>query len=516
MKKLLFLLPIFFMLILSSFVLASGSLSISSITMPSSATVSDSFTITLSVSGSQIQGDQATASLTLPSEISCTPTSSQTITLSGGTGSTSWACSANAAGDYTNQITASVTATDSETLATLSDNEQTGLNVLSPASLTASSTLSSSSITTTGTSTFTIGLNNAGGQSTNYNITFSSSPSGITFNPSSVSTNSIDGSTLENNAITISGSTAGTYTLTATIMGSNEQTLTTSQTLTITSAGSSTPSSGGGGTVGGGSSGTKVTVSRGKANITVPSIAAGKMANVTITKTEDVAFRQINISVSNSVNNIKIVITKLPNSPASVTHEISGKVYHYIQISKENITDSNVNKIYIKFAVNKTWLTNNNIDKSKIILYRWSNNEWNELITTYINEDSSEIFYRAESPGLSYFVIGTKSEVPQAPTGEAIACTENWKCTPWSACSNNFHARTCTDANACGTTTNKPTESEACTTEQAAVTPTGSSVWMFYSVIAMIIIIILTSIFIFRNKIVSFFSKSKKSKDKNT
>jgi len=503
------------MLILSDFVLASGSLSISSITIPSSATVGDSFTITLSISGSQIQGDQATGSLTLPSEISCTPTSSQTITLSGGTGSTSWSCSANAAGDYNNQITASVTAIDSGTLSTLSDNEQTGLNVLSPASLTASSTLSSSSITTTGTSTFTVGLNNAGGQSTNYNITFSSSPSGITFNPSSVSTNSIDGGTLENNAITVSGSTAGTYTLTATIMGSNEQTLITSQTLTITSAGSSPPSSGGGATIGGGSSGTKVTLSRGKANITVPSIAAGKMANVTITKTEDVAFRQINISVSNSVNNIKIVITKLPNSPASVTHEISGKVYHYIQVSKENITDSNINKIYIKFAVNKTWLTNNDVDKSKIILYRWFDNTWNELITTYINEDSSEIFYRAESPGLSYFVIGTKSEVPQAPTGEVIACTEDWKCTSWSACSNNFHARTCTDSNNCGTIINKPAESEACT-EQAAVTPTGSSVWMFYGVIAMIIIIILTSIFIFRNKITTLFSKSKKSKTKNT
>jgi PGF-pre-PGF domain-containing protein len=511
MKKILFLLPILFMLILSNFVLASGSLSISSITIPSSATVGDSFTITLSISGSQLQGDQATGSLTLPSEISCTPTSSQTITLSGGTGSTSWACSANAAGDYTNQITASVTATDSGTLSTLSDNEQTGLNVLSPASLTTSSTISSSSITTSGTSTLTVGVNNAGGQSTNYNITFS--PSGITFSPNSVTTNSIDGSTLENNAITVSGSTAGTYTLTATVMGSNGQTLTASQTLTVTSSGSqdTTGPGGGGGSSGGSSSSTKVTVKRGNANITVPSIAAGKMATVSIVKTEDVAFRQINISVSNSVNNIKIIITKLAGLPASVTHEISGKVYHYIEISKTNITDSDLNKINIKFAINKTWLTNNNIDASNITLYRWVNNKWNELTTTFLSQDSSEVLYQAESPGMSYFLIGTRNgeqaAPPEAPTGAAVTCTESWQCTDWSTCTNSKQTRTCTDANSCGTTAGKPSESQSCNIGQQEF-KVGNT-WILYSVAGVIVIVILILLFAFKDKIIPIKTRPK-------
>jgi len=506
MKKILFLLPILFVLILSDFVLATGSLSISSITIPSSATVGDSFTITLSVSGSQLQGDQATGSLTLPSEISCTPTSSQTIALSGGTGSTSWACSANAAGDYTNQITASVTGTDSGTLATLSDNEQTGLNVLSPASLTTSSTISSSSITASGTSTLTVGVNNAGGQSTNYNITFS--PSGITFSPSSVTTNSIDGSTLENNAITVSGSTAGTYTLTATVMGSNGQTLAASQTLIITSTGSETPSSsGGGGSSGGSSSSTKVTVKRGNANITVPSIAAGKMATVSIVKTEDVAFRQINISVANSVNNIKIVITKLLGLPASVTHEISGKVYHYIEISKTNITDSDVKKINIKFAVNKTWLTNNNVDASNITLYRWANNKWNELTTTFLGQDSSEALYQSESPGMSYFLIGTKSGEQTAPPETPAACTESWTCGDWSACTNSQQTRTCTDANSCGTTAGKPSESQSCTVGQQEF-KVGNT-WILYSVAGVIVIVILILLFAFKDKIIPIKTRPK-------
>jgi len=516
MKKILFLLPIFFMLILSDFVLASGSLSISSITIPSSATVSDSFTITLSVSGSQVQGDQATGSLTLPSEISCTPTSSQTITLSGGTGSTSWSCSANAAGDYTNQITASVTATDSGTLATLSDNEQTGLNVLSPASLTVSSAINTSSITTSGAALFTVGVNNAGGQSTNYNITFS--PSGITFSPSSVTTNSIDGSTLENNAITVSGSTAGTYTLTATVMGSNGQTLNTSQTLTVTSSGSqdTTGPGGGGGSSGGSSSSTKVTVKRGNANITVPSIAAGKMATVSIVKTEDVAFRQINISVSNSVNNIKLVITKLPNLPATVTHSIEGKVYHYIEISKTNITDSDVKKINIKFAVNKTWLTNNNVSALNITMYRWANNKWNELTTTFLSQDSSEALYQAESPGMSYFLIGTRNgeqaAPPEAPTGAAVTCTESWTCGDWSACANSQQTRTCTDANSCGTTTSKPSESQSCTVNKGETTVTAPVQTSILTTVIVIVVVIIACVFIFlqRAKISYYLGKISK------
>lgn len=45
-------------------------------------------------------------------------------------------------------------------------------------------------------------------------------------------------------------------------------------------------------------------------------------------------------------------------------------------------------------------------------------------------------------------------------------CTEQWQCGQWSACSAGTQTRTCVDANACGTTANKPSESQSC-----AVTP---------------------------------------------
>lgn len=42
-------------------------------------------------------------------------------------------------------------------------------------------------------------------------------------------------------------------------------------------------------------------------------------------------------------------------------------------------------------------------------------------------------------------------------------CTENWQCSSWSSCTNNQQTRTCTDLNNCGTTNNKPIETQSCT-----------------------------------------------------
>ena len=41
-------------------------------------------------------------------------------------------------------------------------------------------------------------------------------------------------------------------------------------------------------------------------------------------------------------------------------------------------------------------------------------------------------------------------------------CIESWTCTAWSSCSNWQQTRTCTDSNQCGTTNNKPAETQDC------------------------------------------------------
>jgi len=247
---------------------------------------------------------------------------------------------------------------------------------------------------------------------------------------------------------------------------------------------------GGGGGGDGGLTGTGIAkpyikLAEGKVNITMSSLTTGGKMIATIARKKDVAIRQLNITVVNNVANIKIMITKLPSLPATVSYDIEGKVYHYINIEKINITGADINKTFIKFAVNKTWLTDNSVDTSNITFYRWADNGWNDLDATKVDEDEREIFYSAESLGLSVFVIGTKGGAPEIL--EEL-CTENWSCTEWSVCVNNTQTRTCTDANACGTTVNKPAESQSCEVAEAEVV--GFPIWSTAVVIVVIIVVV--------------------------
>jgi len=177
---------------------------------------------------------------------------------------------------------------------------------------------------------------------------------------------------------------------------------------------------------------TIITTTKGEATITIPSIAADKMATVSIEKTEDIAIREIIISVVNSVNNIKLIIRKLPSRPAIITKEIIGNVYHYMNLTKERITDADISTVKIRFAVDKSWISDNNINISTISLNRWYNEQWSRLITSKISETVDEIIFEAESSGLSYFAIN--GEMPQCSV-----CPEP---TEWSDCIDNKQIRT--------------------------------------------------------------------------
>ncbi len=56
---------------------------------------------------------------------------------------------------------------------------------------------------------------------------------------------------------------------------------------------------------------------------------------------------------------------------------------------------------------------------------------------------------------------------PTTPTQTSSnsVCYESWSCSDWSACQNGQQIRTCTDSNNCGTTKNKPTETQSCQTQ---------------------------------------------------
>lgn len=152
-------------------------------------------------------------------------------------------------------------------------------------------------------------------------------------------------------------------------------------------------------------------------------IAQGSAAIISNFNAE-MGLKEIQITVNNPAQNIKVTVTKYDGKPASVSIEKTGKVYKYLQISAPGLSDK-VNKTKFTLKVLKSWASSNSLDKGSISLYHFdeATSKWNELATTYKEEDSTYYYYDAESPGFSYFAIAeklttTEQPVGQQPTGE--------------------------------------------------------------------------------------------------
>jgi len=179
---------------------------------------------------------------------------------------------------------------------------------------------------------------------------------------------------------------------------------------------------GGGGVAGGGATGTTTTTTVAppvEEIKLVGNISSGQTANVSFNKSDSLKIQEISIETTNNVNNVQITIkeTTQPSGANLVIGSDAGAVYKYLEITKSNIQDSDISKVKIKFKVEKSWLASNNIDKNTVSLSRLVGNTWTKLPTSILSEDSTYVYFEAESPGLSIFAItGNKLVSTQTTT----------------------------------------------------------------------------------------------------
>jgi serine protease AprX len=119
----------------------------------------------------------------------------------------------------------------------------------------------------------------------------------------------------------------------------------------------------------------------------------------------NICITKIEIEVKNTLNNVKITIAKLDGRPSIVSVNVSGKLYQYLEINKTVITDSDIKNLKFNFIVNRSWVTSNNINKATIALSRYYNDRWYSLPTNSSGENSSYLYFVAESPGFSIFAV---------------------------------------------------------------------------------------------------------------
>lgn len=119
---------------------------------------------------------------------------------------------------------------------------------------------------------------------------------------------------------------------------------------------------------------------------------------------EYISFKEIILEVNNNANDVKITVTKLDSKPATIFHQITGTVYQYINITKDNLNDDNIKSAKIRFNVSKTWIIDNNYNIEDAVLNRYTNS-WDNLPTIVISQDGNNVEYEAETPGFSIFAI---------------------------------------------------------------------------------------------------------------
>nr|MBI4157070.1 hypothetical protein [Candidatus Woesearchaeota archaeon] len=127
---------------------------------------------------------------------------------------------------------------------------------------------------------------------------------------------------------------------------------------------------------------------------------------------------------------------------------------------------------------NKTVYVDIISNTSKLCLKDQEITNLTEISNSCIKEDEllvlcpgSNFTYSCEIVNNSYKISGLK----HSGIKEQESCDESWTCSEWSSCTSGTQTRTCTDSNLCGTTNNKPQESQSCSTGVDTGSPGGSS-----------------------------------------
>jgi len=131
------------------------------------------------------------------------------------------------------------------------------------------------------------------------------------------------------------------------------------------------------------------------------------------------AIKEMNISINGTKSGIAI---KLHQDQTHIEESsFKFRKYAILDITHETLKDSDIKNVLIKFAVSKSWLISNNVVYTDMALFRYADS-WSLMETEYLDNDSSNYYYQALSPGLSLFIIGTTKEIGQS---EPVSEIEN-------------------------------------------------------------------------------------------
>lgn len=151
--------------------------------------------------------------------------------------------------------------------------------------------------------------------------------------------------------------------------------------------------------------------------------AAGQTMDMTI-NTGLIPVTKMSLETTKGITSLKLLVATLKKTPTDMKN-MTNKAYKYMEIIKEGITDTDITNITVEFRVEKTWLLANSVNEANIALFRYSTSSkaWSMLSTIKTSTDGNYIYYKAATPGFSYFAIADKNAPIATTTTQSAATT---------------------------------------------------------------------------------------------
>jgi len=162
-------------------------------------------------------------------------------------------------------------------------------------------------------------------------------------------------------------------------------------------------------------SGGGVAINRGVAK-SWASLPPGKKASMTLKKS-DIPLTSISFKAKVQLINSKLEV--FARSESEMPAKAAKNVYKYMEISKTNMDNADVSDIEMQFKVQKSWMNELGLKNSDVVLMRYTN-KWSEIKTSVVSESDSDVTYKAELPGFSYFAVAAKETVQEEAVTETI------------------------------------------------------------------------------------------------
>lgn len=160
----------------------------------------------------------------------------------------------------------------------------------------------------------------------------------------------------------------------------------------------------------------------GHASVMVHNAAANRTVHIRFERmvaSPETGIRVREMSVTAGDSAFQLTVRATTRASVGVNRFEDASPFGYLNVT-HTVPNANVTNASFTFALNRTRLRERNLSAENVSLYRYraTNRTWHRLQTRVVERNQTRVLYRAESPGLSEFVVAPTVETA-TPTATA-------------------------------------------------------------------------------------------------